>query len=164
MIAAVSKNLVIGKNNDLPWRLPNDMKYFMQKTKGHHVLMGRKNYDSIPAKFKPLPDRTNLVLTHQDLTFPGCVTIHDIQNGIQIARSAGETELFIIGGQDIYQLALPFADVLYLTEVDATVEGDRFFPQFDKSKYAETFRQRQNADEKHKYGFDFVTYERLSNV
>src|SRR5438105_12972952 len=101
LIAALSSNRVIGKNNDLPWRLPDDMKYVMETTKGHHVIMGRKNYESIPLKFRPLPNRTNLVLTRQiDFHAEGCQTIHSLQEGVSISEANQERELFVIGGAE----------------------------------------------------------------
>src|SRR5215213_1896787 len=103
LIAALSKNRVIGKNNDLPWQLPDDMKYFMQTTKGHHCIMGRKNYDSIPAKFKPLPLRTNIVVTRQqNLDAPGCIVVDSIEQALAVAAGHSESEVFIIGGAEIY--------------------------------------------------------------
>jgi dihydrofolate reductase len=131
MIAAVASNRVIGKNNDLPWHLPDDMKYFMQTTKSHHCIMGRKNYDSIPEKFRPLPNRTNI-----------------------------EPEIFIIGGAEIYRLGLPYANRLYLTEIHSAVAGDIFFPEFNKNDWREESRVSHDADERHKYAFDFVVYEK----
>src|SRR6188768_2605744 len=110
LIAARTHNNVIGKNNDLPWHLPDDMKYFMQTTKGHHAIMGRKNYDSIPEKFKPLPNRTNIVVTHQpSFKAPGCIVVNSLERGLEIARSNGECEAFVIGGAEIYRLSIPFA-------------------------------------------------------
>ena len=161
LIAALSRNRVIGRNNDLPWHLPDDMKYFMQTTKGHHVIMGRKNYDSIPEKFRPLPNRVNIVVTRQPaLTLPNCTVVHSLEEAVAIAREAGEQELFIIGGAAIYQLGLPLANRLYLTEIDATLSGDTYFPAFDKNNWKETSRQHHSADERHAYAFDFVIYER----
>ena len=161
LIAALSRNRVIGRNNDLPWHLPDDMKYFMQTTKGHHVIMGRKNYDSIPEKFRPLPNRVNIVVTRQPtLTLPNCTVVHSLEEAVAIAREAGEQELFIIGGAAIYQLGLPLANRLYLTEIDATLSGDTYFPPFDKNNWKETSRQYHSADERHAYAFDFVIYER----
>src|SRR5687768_18418770 len=111
MIAALSKNRVIGKNNDLPWKLPDDMKFFMEKTKGHHAIMGRKNYESIPQKFKPLPNRTNIVVTRQkNFDAPGCIVVDSIDNGLAIAKDNQEAETFIIGGAEIYKLGLPYAN------------------------------------------------------
>jgi dihydrofolate reductase len=162
LIAALSRNRVIGKNNDLPWRLPDDMKYFMQTTKGHHVIMGRKNYESIPARFRPLPERENLVLTTQkSYQAPGCKLIHSLEEGIAISRQENESELFIIGGSEIYKLALPFATELYLTEIQAEVEGDAFFSMIDYTKWREISRVHHSADDRHKFAFDFVVYEKL---
>ncbi len=136
MIAAVARNNVIGKANDLPWRLPDDMKYFMQTTKGHHVIMGRKNYESLPEKFRPLPNRTSIVVTRQNYyQAPGCTIVHHLTDGVKIAEKNGEQELFIIGGADIYNLAMSLADKLYLTEIDAVIDGDTFFPLFDKGRF-----------------------------
>ncbi|MEQ8424745.1 MAG: dihydrofolate reductase [Cyclobacteriaceae bacterium] len=161
LIAAISENRVIGKDNDLPWRLPDDMKFFMQTTSGHHVLMGRKNYDSLPEKFRPLPNRTNIVVTRQK-TFmaTGCEIVNSIQEGIELAKANGESELFIIGGAQIYEQALPVADKLYLTEIKAEIKGDTFFPKFDSQQWSETSRKPHAADERHAYPFDFVTYQR----
>lgn len=161
LIAAVSQNGVIGRNNDLPWRLPDDMKYFMSTTTGHHVIMGRKNYDSLPEKFKPLPNRTNIVVTRQkNFVAKGCQVVNSIQEGIAIAKKEKESSLFVIGGAEIYRATLPIADYLFLTEIKADIEGDTFFPAFDKSDWAEITRKAHSVDEKHKYSFDFVIYER----
>lgn len=161
MIAAVASNGVIGKNNDLPWRLPDDMKFFMNTTKGHHVIMGRKNYESLHENFKPLPKRTNIVVTRQqNYSAPGCVVVHDVPSAVDIARQAGESELFVIGGAEIYNQTLPLADRLYLTEIEAAVDGDTYFPDFDKGRWKERSREHHPADERHRYAFDFVIYER----
>lgn len=161
LIAALSQNQVIGKNNDLPWHLPDDMKYFMQTTKGHHVIMGRKNYDSIPEKFRPLPNRTNIVVTRQkNFTAPGCIVVHSIEEGLDIAKQNGEAEAFIIGGSEIYNQGFPLATRLYLTEIQAPIEGDTYFPEFDKSQWKEVSRTHHLSDERHKFPFDFVVFER----
>lgn len=161
LIAALTKNRVIGRDNDLPWRLPDDMKYFMEKTKRHHIIMGRKNYESIPAKFRPLPERENLLLTRQShFEAPGCRLIHSLQEGIDIARLAHEPELFIIGGSEVYQLALPLATHLYLTEIDAELAGDAFFPAIDHAQWKEESRQHHPSDDRHRYAFDFVVYSK----
>ncbi|MEY4931318.1 MAG: hypothetical protein RI909_2042 [Bacteroidota bacterium] len=161
LIAALTKNRVIGKNNDLPWHLPDDMKYFMQTTKAHHVIMGRKNYESIPEKFRPLPNRTNIVVTRQkDFVAPGCILVNSISDGIAMARAAGETELFIIGGSEIYALGMPHADLLYLTEINTTLEGDTYFPEFDKEEWQEQSRTHHEADVRHAFAFDFVVYKK----
>jgi dihydrofolate reductase len=162
LVAAVAENNVIGRKNDLPWRLPDDMKFFMETTKGHYVVMGRKNYESLPARFKPLPDRTNVVVTRQrDFDAPGCIIVNSMEAAIGKARLGGETELMIIGGSDIYRLALPYADRLYMTEVHASPEGDVHFPDYDKSDWKEMSRVHHSSDERHAFSFDFVVYEKV---
>jgi dihydrofolate reductase len=161
LIAALTKNHIIGKNNDLPWHLPDDMKYFMQTTKAHHVIMGRKNYESIPDKFRPLPNRTNIVVTRQkNFHAPGCKVVHSISDAIAIAKAAGENELFIIGGSEIYALGMPHADQLYLTEIDTTLDGDTQFPSFAATEWQEVSRTHHAADARHAYAFDFVLYKK----
>jgi dihydrofolate reductase len=161
LIAALAKNRVIGKNNNLPWHLPDDMKYFMNTTKAHHVIMGRKNYESIPEKFRPLPNRTNIVVTRQkDFHAPTCIVVNTLEEGIATARAAGEKELFIIGGSEIYALGMPWADQLYLTEIDTTLDGDTYFPSFNKNEWSEQSRIHHEADARHVYAFDFVVYKK----
>lgn len=161
-IAALAKNRVIGKNNDLPWRLPDDMKFFMQTTQGHHVIMGRKNYDSLLPRFKPLPNRTNIVITRQkDLEAPGCIVLHAVEPALEIARKNGEQECFIIGGAEIYKLAMPHTTRLYLTEIDAVVDGDTYFPEIDQSQWKEVSRTHHPADERHAYAFDIAIYDKI---
>ena len=161
LIAALSRNRVIGKDNDLPWRLPDDMKYFMQTTMGHHVIMGRKNYESLPNKFKPLPNRTNILVTRQvNFIAEGCHVVNSMEKAIEIARTSGESELFIIGGAQIYKQAISLADYLYLTEINALIEGDTFFPEFDRAQWAEVSRKSHSVDERHPFAFDFVIYKR----
>jgi dihydrofolate reductase len=161
LIAALAENRVIGKNNDLPWQLPDDMKYFMDTTKGHHCIMGRKNYDSIPAKFRPLANRENIVVTRQtNFVAPGCTVVNSIDAGIDIARKSNEPETFIIGGAEIYRQSLAYADRLYLTEIKSIIDGDTFFPPVDHSQWKEVSRVPHAADAKHKYAFDFVVYEK----
>lgn len=161
LIAALTENRVIGKNNDLPWHLPDDMKYFMQTTSGHHVVMGRKNYESIPPKFRPLPNRVNILVSRQeDYQAPGCTVVNSIPQAIDIAIDNHEAEIFIIGGAEIYNQSLAFANRLYLTEIQTSLEGDAFFPMFNQSEWSEVSRKHHAADEKHRYAFDFVVYEK----
>lgn len=161
-IAALSQNKVIGKNNDLPWRLPDDMKYFMETTKGHHVIMGRKNYDSLQDKFKPLPHRTNIVITRQEgFNAPGCFVFNGIEPALELARKNKEVECFIIGGAEIYALAMEHTNRLYLTEIHAVIEGDTRFPAFNTSGWKEISRKPHPVDPRHAYAFDFVIYDRL---
>lgn len=161
MIAAVAENGVIGKDNGLVWRLPDDMKFFMKKTTGHHVIMGRKNFESLPAKFSPLPNRVNIIITRQaDLKIDGAHVVNNLEDALKIARSNDEKEAFIIGGGEIYQLGLEVANTMYITEVNAAFDGDAFFPDFDKKEWREVERHYHPADEKHAHTFDFVTYQK----
>lgn len=165
LIAALTQNRVIGKNNDLPWHLPDDMKYFMNTTKGHAVIMGRKNYDSLPAKFRPLRERHNIVISAQpNYTAPGATVVSSW--GAALAEATAHTEpdeeLFVIGGAQIYNLAMPAADRLYLTEIQTTLDGDTFFPVVDRSEWIEKSRVHHPADSRHAYAFDFVIYDRKS--
>jgi dihydrofolate reductase len=161
LIAALTTNRVIGKNNDLPWRLPDDMKYFMQTTRGHTVIMGRKNYDSLPDKFKPLPNRMNIVVTRQkDFSAPGCTVVHSLEKAVELAKAANENEVFNIGGAELFTLGLANADRLYLTEIQTELAGDTYFPELKKSEWTETSRTHHAADDRHAYAFDFVIYDR----
>ena len=161
LIAALSENHVIGKNNTLPWHLPDDMKYFMQTTKGHFVIMGRKNYQSLPEKFRPLPNRTNIVVTRQqNFDAPGCQIAHSLKEAIEMAARANEPEVFLIGGSEIYQRGLLLADRLYLTEIKSIINGDVYFPPFDRSAWQGSSRIPHKADQRHAFDFDFVVYEK----
>ncbi len=161
MIAAVAENRVIGKDNDLVWRLPDDMKYFMETTQGYHVIMGRKNYESIPHKFRPLPNRTNIIVTRQNnYRADNCIITHSIEEALNYAREHNQQEVFVIGGGQIYTQALPLADKLYITEVKHSFAGDAFFPEFARAEWQETSRVPHPKDERHAYAFDYVIYER----
>lgn len=161
MIAAVSANRVIGKDNDLAWHLPDDMKFFKQTTAGHHVLLGRKNWESIPLKWRPLPNRPNIVITRNDkYQADGGTVTNSLENALSIAKEADEEEAFIIGGGDIYRLGLPLSDRMYLTEIDAQIDGDTFFPEWDKLAWIEVSREHHEADERHAFPFDFVVYDK----
>lgn len=161
LIAAVTRNLVIGKNNDLPWKLPDDMKYFMEMTKGHAVIMGRKNYDSLPPKFKPLKERFNIVLSRTQKSIDNVCVVSSIESAYSEAeKNSDDEEVFVIGGEQIFGLAIPRANRLYLTEIDTTLEGDTYFPAFNKNEWKEVSRKHHPADERHIYAFDFVIYER----
>jgi len=163
-IAALSRNRVIGKNNDLPWRLPDDMKFFMETTKGHHVIMGRKNYDSLLDKYKPLPQRTNIVISRQkNFNAPGCIVLNALEPALEIAKKNSEQECFIIGGAEIYKLAMLNTTRLYLTEIDAVIEGDTYFPDLNKGDWKEISRRHPPADDRHKYAFDIVVYDRVTH-
>ena len=157
-IVAVSENNTIGKDNDLIWRLPADLKFFKNTTTGHHMLLGRKNYDSIG---RPLPNRVSLIVTRDtSYSAEGAEVFHSIDDAIQFARDAGETELFIVGGAEIYNQTLPLIDKIYFTEVHQSFEGDCFYDELDKSDWAEVSREYHEADAKNPYNYSFVVYER----
>ena len=152
LLAAVARNGAIGKNNDLVWREPEDLRHLRRVTTGHAVLMGRKTWDSLPPKFRPLPNRRNVVLT-RDPTWraDGADTATTLDDAL--ALLAGSDQVFVLGGAEIYALAMPRADRLVLTEVDADLDGDTFFPPWDRDAYACTARDVRD-------GYSFVTYER----
>lgn len=161
MIAAMGKNRVIGKDNDIPWHLPDDFKFFKNTTKGHYVIMGRKNWESLPHKFQPLPDRPNVVITRQvDYHLEGAVLVSSLDDALEEARKNGETEAFIIGGGEIYRMGLELAHKIYLTEIDGEFDGQVTFPTFSIEKWNETSREHHAADDRHQYAFDFVVYEK----
>jgi dihydrofolate reductase len=156
LIAALSRNRVIGVNGGLPWRLPDDSKHFRRTTMGKPVIMGRINWESLP---KPLDGRDNIVVTRQrDYEASGCTVVHSIEDALEVAKDADE--IMIIGGQDIYAATLPLADRMVLTFVDAEVEGDTYFPEFDAGYWREVERHEHAADDRHAYAFSIVTYER----
>ena len=162
IIVAVSENNVIGRNNDLPWHLPADMKFFKDKTMGHFVIMGRKNFDSIPDTYRPLSGRSNVVVTHQkDFHFAGLQVANSIDKAIKLAIENGETECFIIGGGEIFRQSIDRCDKIYLTRIHHHIDGDVFFPELDKTKWKEVSRKDVDADEKNNYSFSFITLERV---
>ncbi len=162
LIVAVSKNGIIGKNNNLIWDLPKDMKFFKDTTLNHHVIMGRKNFESIPHKFRPLPNRTNIIITRQtNYSAQGCITVNSIEEALEIASKNGDTEPFIIGGGEIYKTALEkkLVDKIYLTKIHHSFDGDTFF-QTLSNEWKETNRIDFKADENHAYDFSFLTFEK----
>lgn len=161
MIAAMGQNRVIGKDNDLPWYLPDDFKYFQQTTKGHHVIMGRKNWESLPHKFKPLPERTNLIITRQDDYYAsGAQVCHTLQEALDTSMNNDEQEVFIIGGGEIYRMGLEVTDRIYLTEINGSFEGSVTFPEFPKDHWEEVSRVHHSKDDRHNFSFDFVIYQK----
>jgi dihydrofolate reductase len=157
-IVAVSKGNVIGKDNGIPWYLPADFKYFKKVTIGHHILMGRKCFESIG---KPLPKRTNIVITRNPFFIgSGLVIFNSIEEGIEEARRNGEDELFIIGGGIIYEQTMHLLDKLYLTEVDLDVDGDVFFPDIKSEEWDLVSSEHHSSDEKNEHAYTFKVFER----
>ena len=162
LIVAVSENKVIGKDNDLVWHLPADMRFFKDTTKGHFVIMGRRNYESIPHRYRPLPHRTNVIVTRQDdYKAEGCLIVNSVEAAIELAQKAGDKEPFVIGGGQIYKYAIEknLVDRVYLTKVHTEIDGDTYFDDLDGSwKLLNT--EFHPSDEKHTYAFTFQTFER----
>lgn len=157
LVAAVANNGVIGKDNALPWHLPEDLKHFKALTTGHVVIMGRKTWESLPERFRPLPGRTNVVVTRNaGYVAPGATVV----TSLDAAKKLGDdrTALFVIGGAELYAHALPLAQRLELTEIAADIEGDAFFPAFDRTQWRET--RREGGTGANGLGYAFVTYER----
>ncbi len=156
IIVAMAKNRVIGRDNQLPWHLPADLRHFKQTTMGHPIIMGRKTYESIG---RPLPGRQNIVITRNpDFQAEGCLVVHSLQEALAAVPEA--EEVFIIGGASLYREALPLADRIYLTLVDAEVEGDTFFPELDASEWQEVRRETFAPDEKNPFGYAFIEFVR----
>ena len=156
LIVAMAQNGVIGRDNSLPWRLPEDLKRFRSFTLGKPILMGRKTFESIG---RPLPERTNLVLTRDRGWFAhGVVVVHSLVEAL--VQAGASAELVAIGGAEIYRLLLPLARRMYLTHVHADVPGDITFPEFDSTQWADLEYSSQPADEEHAYPLTFMTLER----
>lgn len=155
LIAALAQNRTVGINNTLPWHLPDDLKYFRATTSGHAIIMGRKTYDSIG---RPLPNRHNIVVTRDaNWRAEGVTVVHSIAEAIDAAGKVDE--VFLIGGASLYAEALPYADRLYLTEIEADVAGDAFFPDWPRENFTELRRDRRQGED---FAYSFVVYERLS--
>ena len=156
IIVAMAKNRVIGVNNALPWHLPADLKHFKALTMGHHIVMGRKTYDSIG---KPLPGRTSVVVTRNAKhTARDVVVVHSFEAAI--TACGDDQEIFVIGGAELYRQAIKLADRIYLTEIDADIPGDTHFAEFDDKLWRETERVSHASDEKNLYPYHFVIYDR----
>jgi len=160
LIAAVAENGVIGRDNDLPWKIRDDMRFFVATTRGHTVIMGRLNFD---AMGRPLPKRKNIVVSRNPrLSLAGCETVNSVEAGLRVAEDAGETEAFIIGGAMIYALALPFAHCFYRTRVLASVPGEIVFPEFDEGQWCSSLQQEQEANDDNEHAFVIETLTRKS--
>ncbi|MBD8004886.1 dihydrofolate reductase [Bacillus norwichensis] len=154
---AQDENGLIGNNNDLPWSLPADLKYFKETTMGHPIVMGRKTYESIG---RPLPGRTNIILTRdQDYQAEGCLVFHAREDLLEWIKEKG-SEVFITGGSEIFKLFLEDADRLYVTKIGATFEGNTYFPELDWKKWRLVSAEEGPKDEKNPYDYEFQIYER----
>jgi len=159
IIVAVSENGVIGLNNQLIWRLPDDLKRFKQLTLGHPMIMGRKTFESIG---KPLPGRQSIIITRdENFSFEGTIVAHSLEEAVDEAKKSGADEAFIIGGGDIYNQVQDIADKLYITEVHTDTEGDTFFKIQKPDLWKEIEKTHHQKDEKHVFSFDFVDLEKV---
>jgi dihydrofolate reductase len=156
LVVAMARNRVIGRDNALPWRLPADLAHFKRVTLGHPIVMGRRTFESIG---KALPGRKNIVLSH-DASFvaPGCTVVTSLEEAWKAAGDADEVS--IIGGTSLFRESLPVADIIHLTEVEADVPGDTYFPPFDRGEWDETEVSRHPADERHAYPMRILRLER----
>jgi dihydrofolate reductase len=160
IIVAMAKNRTIGVNNTLPWRCPEDLKHFKALTMGHHMIMGRKTFDSIG---KPLPGRTTVVVTRDtELKIEGCLMANSLPEAL--AACAGDSQIFIVGGAQIYAQAMHLADTLHITEIQQEVEGDAHFPNFDESVWQEVSREIRTQVSPQPLEYHFVTYRSVNNI
>jgi len=160
IIAAVARNGVIGKDNALPWRLPEDLRHFKALTLGHAVIMGRKTWESLPERFRPLPGRLNIVVTRDPgYRAAGATVVHSLAEAQKVDASR---TAFVIGGAELYAHALPLAQRLELTEIDADIDGDAHFPAYDRSQWREVKRAAGSSADGLAYAF--VTYERTQST
>jgi len=154
IIVAMARNRTIGVNNTLPWRCPEDLKHFKSLTMGHHLIMGRKTFDSIG---KPLPGRITVVISRdRNLKLEGCTVVNSLPEAI--ASCARDTQTFVVGGADIYKQTINLADTLYITEMQKNVSGDAVFPEFDKSAWCEVSREIRKQEVPEPMEYHFVTY------
>jgi dihydrofolate reductase len=156
LIVAMAKNRTIGINNTLPWRCPEDLKHFKTLTMGHHMIMGRKTFESIG---KALPGRTTVIVTRNPhLTIDGCIVVHSLQDAIKAC--ADEKEIFIVGGAELYAQSLEIVNTMYITEIQQDVEGDAHFPEVDKRQWKESSRMSCVQEMPQPLAYHFVTYQR----
>lgn len=156
LIAALGNNRVIGKDNALPWHMPGDLKFFKNTTTGHHVIMGRRNYE---AEGRPLPNRTNIIITRQQTyRAEGCMVVHTLEEALKIAEK--DDEPFIIGGAEIYKLALPRITKMYITRIYGDFDGDTFFPEIDFEQWKKIREEAHPADQRNPYPYTFCVYTR----
>lgn len=156
MIAAVAENNALGKDNELVWHLPNDFKRFKTLTSGHHIIMGRKTFESFP---KPLPNRTHIIITRQkNYQAEGCIIVDSIEKALTICPK--DEDSFIIGGGEIYTLGLAYTDKIEITRVHSSFEADVYFPEINKKDWKLEKNAFNKKDEKHKYDYTYETFIR----
>ena len=163
LIVATPSNLAIGKNNQLIWNLPKDMKFFMETTTGHPVIMGRKNYESIPKKFRPLKNRTNVIITrNKKYAADGCIVVNNLEDSIKALAKENYEEVFVIGGGEIYKRFLEknLIDRMYVTHIDQAFDGDTFFPEVDYSQWDSDTIMTHDKDEENPHSFKVIRYEK----
>lgn len=157
LIAAMAKNRVIGKDNQLIWHFPEDLKHFKRLTSGHHVVMGRKTFESVG---RPLPNRTNIIVTRQaNYKAEGCLIAHSLDEAIALVEN--DAQPFIVGGAEIYKQALEIAKTIELTIIDGEYDGDSFFPEFDMNIWKLARGEKKEADDKHIHPYEFLTYKKI---
>ena len=159
LIVAIAQNRVIGKNNQMPWHFPADLKHFKKVTYGSPIIMGRKTFESIG---KPLPGRKSIIISRQkdySLNFDSVEIVHSFSDAAKAAKDYEEA--FVIGGSDIYKLALPFAEKIYMTKLDLEVAGDTYFPELDSQKWTLVDEEHHQADEKNPHDYSFLVFERI---
>ena len=165
IIVAISKNQVIGKNNQLIWNLPKDMKYFMDTTMNTTVIMGRKNYESIPKKYRPLKNRNNVIITrNKSYKAEGCLVVNSIEESLESLRNVENKEVFVIGGGEIYKKFLEkgLIDRMYITHIDEQFDGDTFFPEINYDSWQSSEFLNHEKDESNPYDFKIMVYNKLN--
>ncbi|GAE30422.1 dihydrofolate reductase [Halalkalibacter hemicellulosilyticus] len=156
LIVAMDKNRVIGKDNRLPWSIPHDWAYVMKKTEGIPIILGRKNVES---NGRALPGRRNIVVTrNKEFTYPGCEIAHSVEEVFALCRE--EEEIFIFGGEQIYELFMPYVDTMYITKIEHEFEGDTFFPEVDMTEWQEISVEKGLKNDENPYDYYFCVYER----
>lgn len=161
-LVAMTPDRLIGINNQIPWHIPADLKYFKEKTIGHHILMGRKCFESIG---KPLPGRTNIIVSRNtSLFYSQCHIVRTIEEGILLAKMNHETELFIVGGGEIYSQSQSYWTDLYITWIDADLQGDVYFPQYTQEEWLLQYEEKHEKDSKNNFNYSFNKYIRKTNI
>ena len=166
LIVATAKNRVIGKNNQLIWHLPKDMRFFMDTTIHHPVIMGRKNFESIPEKYRPLKNRDNIIITrNRNYTAEGCAIVHSIEESIEyVNKNLKTNEVFIIGGGEIYKkcLEMNVVDRMYITHIETAFDGDTFFPEINGKNWSTETIMKHAKDDKNPHDFNIVRYNKIN--